>query len=547
MLIPYSKQGQTQHPSDLKHYTLFKLLKSCTQELLPEIVMRAPTTNFTKIKYRSIALTLSKIGDVILSLTPHVALDTKTPQVSGEKFENMFELEGKSLQGCSSQEKQRIIDQKLLHFPQDGSFISATVLIQIYYLAYKIYAKAGVMVSASFQLRKILHVLRACTIIDPKANNEATLKFIEEAFVKKILEIASRNSNSTDKIQIDKFETYFGQGNRRPEPAISAHIFRHISNSPETKEALLFYADLGMKCWAFPKIDQNDPIKLLSKMIHPFDPYFKEQSLLSNPSGISSQFTRIMELSFQERCNHSLLQNCIAALLPNQHPFVNEKEKDLVSYWSQVGFGMYHTPETKNHTEVKKQRRQLIKDCVQKYGPKNKQVYCYFGELVVNSIHCLHQILSIVNISGISYLLSYSYLGHFHRKLAEWLKYYTLLHRLIEEGDLIIEGFSIKESLEELIGVDSLRSLHPISQFQMAAQNYRKALQLHAQGDAYYQRIQGMVYLEDDYNDNSFHYYAAVEKQQINSGVIQCYLDEIDALIDNSQLLDLDRYWYAKG
>lgn len=80
----------------------------------------------------------------------------------------------------------------------------------------------------------------------------------------------------------------------------------------------------------------------------------------------------------------------------------------------------------------------------------------------------------------------------------------------------------------------------------MAAQNYRKALQLHSQGDAYYQRIQGLVYLEDDYNDNSFHYYAAIEKQQINSGIIQKYLDYIAEAIDDSQLLDLDRYWYSE-
>lgn len=75
---------------------------------------------------------------------------------------------------------------------------------------------------------------------------------------------------------------------------------------------------------------------------------------------------------------------------------------------------------------------------------------------------------------------------------------------------------------------------------------YRKALQLHSRGDAYYKQIRDMIYLEDDYNDNLFHYCAAIEKQQINSGKIQDLLDKINETMDNSQLQDLDRYWYSQ-
>ena len=238
---------------------------------------------------------------------------------------------------------------------------------------------------------------------------------------------------------------------------------------------------------------------------------------------------------------------------------MNKQAKDdLISSWGKDEFYIYKSEENADKRQEK--LKNLIKTYSHHAGKfsffedkyktleefKNSKeyddldiIYKHLGELVANSIFSLYQIISVINICGVSYMLSYSYLGHFHRKLGKWLKYYTLL-RILHKFNYI--KFDIKTELSKIIGADSITTLDSTSQFQLAAQNYRKAIQLHSQGESYHRQIGNMIYLEDDYNDNLYHYCAAIERQQINSGRINAYLKEIEEITEKSQMLRIQNY-----
>ena len=536
-----------------------RVLFYCVQQIFPEAFGQPETSekaHFTQSKLKSIANTLSKIADVILSVLPCPPLNKPCPEE--QRFENIFREDFIAAlhddPKSPLQDRQKLIWGYFLSFdPNNSEIINVKFLLQLYYLAYKVYAKAGVYVSASFQLRKVLHLINVAVRINPAlvSQNKKVFEVIEQVFVKKILGIISRSTSSTDKMQIDKFESYFGNKGKRPGAQMSADIFKYTSNSPEIKEVLFLFAKLKVKAWNFTKMLFKYNLPDTAESFHEviFDKgqvVFPEQSLLSNPSSISSQFTRILELSFQERCNKKILNQYISKFLRNT------KGQSLINDWQNKKFKYFKKGTKYRH------RKRIVKECfidyfkhkVLKVDITKKELYNYFGQLVVNSIHCLHQIINIINVSGINYMLSYSYLAHFHKKLGEWLKFYTLfytLNKIKEEGDDLGGNFEydIETVLIELLGKDTLRGLHTTSQFQLAGQNYRKALQLHSQGETYYKQIRGMVYLEDDYNDNLLHYCAALEKQQINSGSIEQRLSYLREMIEDSQLLDLDRYWYT--
>lgn len=504
--------------------TLTELLKNCIDQVLNkelhsvDDIFMSNKINFTKTELKNIAVTLTKIGDVILSFLPHSSSSEDAYPIN-DVFGNITNYEK------AGQDKY----SHFLHFSENKNIIDVSFLLKIYYLASEVYLKAGVNVSASFQLRKILHVIRATVSIksstdqvSQKQQITSFFQLLEKLIVNKILELTSLNSSSSDRPQIDKFKYYFGkQGFFHPK-SLTKNIYTNISNGPEIKEALLFYAAIKIKSWEFIDIDD-----LADSIFNKNKPVFEEQSLLFSEPSISSQFTRVLELNFQEMSNAVILKNIILAKLKCV-------EVGILEVWEEK------FKELKSLDEV--DHESFLTNFFEEYKDmKNHTLWLErFSMLCVNSVFCLHRIIKIINICGITYMMSYSYLANFHRRLGYWLKRLELC-RLLYKRQLI--SFDVDTNLVDLIGADALRTLDSTSQFQLALQNYHRAIQLHTQGKTYQRQISNMVYLEDDYNDNLYHYCAAVERQQINSGRILLYIEILEKEMKNSQLLRIDRYW----
>ncbi len=529
--------------------SLTSLLRTNSQEL-PQLLKRASDIIqknhsylkggkphryiFSKVELKNIATSLTKIGDVLLSFLP--THDSKQKNSFTQcSINDVFGLDFKSIKKIDDISLFDI-DRNLLSYSTGEDIFTLSFLIKTFYLSAKYYLEAEISVSASFQLRKILHIIRLGVDIKRSPRTDKFLFILENLFLSKILSITSYNSNSSDRPQIDKYKYYFGEIEFHHSPKSTKNIYKNISNSPEIKEALLFYCSISVRNWKFPDFNSDNKVKDFDEKVFILnEAYFREQSLINRYNSISSQFTRILELSFQNTMNYSIFENFVIKTL-------KLRNIEFIKAWENSIFDKYKSA-------IEEERKKILEKNIFSFissSSNNSDTTSIiklslerYSELTCNSIYCLYEAIKIINICGIKYMLSYSYLGNFHRRLGKWLKHFALCIEL--KNNNIIE-FSPREELVKLIGADALRTLDPTSQFQLALQNFKRAIQLHSQGKTYYKQIGDLIYLEDGYNDNLNHYCAAIERQQINSGKIEYYIKDLNKKIDNSQLLKIDRY-----
>jgi hypothetical protein len=175
-----------------------------------------------------------------------------------------------------------------------------------------------------------------------------------------------------------------------------------------------------------------------------------------------------------------------------------------------------------------------------------------YAALISNSIFCLKQIISIIKIYDVNYYLSYSYLAHFHRELGVWLQHYKLcqeLYRRISEKSqnsnykkTFVDINILDKNLDSLLGAEAMTILDATSQFQIALQLYHKAKEVHSNGMAYQSQINNFIYLEDDFNDNLYHFGIALERQMLNSYKIRTQIKTLENELKDSPLYKYDSY-----
>lgn len=530
-------------------------------------------SNFNKAELNNIGNLLTRIGDVILSYIPKPGILGK-----GERQE-YFYLPGEVFPDpktifTGTDWHSELTDDPIVFFDNlllgtleaNREIIHISFLVKLYYLSSRFYMRAGRSVSCSFQLRKILHVIRSTVWVErvkedekvEEINQNNLFELLEKGILTKILEIISWNSNSSDRPQIEKYKYYFGkEGNFHP-PEMSKNIFTNVSNSPEIKEALLFFTFVKIKSRDFSHVELDSMDSLIC---------FDEQSLVNSFNGISSQFSRLLELSFQATINKVILKTLICNKLKSllglerQDP-LSEWEKGLFWKFKRLGAAKFFSPSTQDEVEFTEAEQEIISQLKKLKESKNdtydqdeipyldevKKYLNLYVHITANSIFCLTQVIKIINLSGVSYMLSNSYLADFHRRLSVWLKHYSLCRELDE---FIFQSkdepsAKIDMLLTDLIGTSLLRTLAPTSQAQLALQFYYKAIQVHNEGVAYKEQVKSLIYLEDDFNDNLYHYCAAIERQQINSGRIRHYVTELNKEIRRSQLLELNKYMNLK-
>lgn len=188
---------------------------------------------------------------------------------------------------------------------------------------------------------------------------------------------------------------------------------------------------------------------------------------LANPyQSISNIFIRLKELRFKAKINHK------------------------------VYFDKYENDGKRNiNFESKKFDQEFSKD-----------------HLITDSILCLYEIINHLKVFGVSYLFNYSFFGSCHSKLAWWI------NKLATEQDSL-KNTKYRLLQQELNPMD-LETLNPEYHSNLALNYYKQALQMHNEGTAYKQQIRKMFYLDDDYNDNLYHFCAAIERYKINTGVV---------------------------
>jgi len=153
--------------------------------------------------------------------------------------------------------------------------------------------------------------------------------------------------------------------------------------------------------------------------------------------------------------------------------------------------------------------------------------------LVCDSTYCYFEIVRIMGIYGASYMASHSMLASAHWRLADWCQLFCFLSRVemlsgVHKDRGSIRGTSgIHKSLVALLGEAEMVALVPGFHRERALAHYRAALEVHSEGAAYREIIEGMHYLDEDFDDKLIHFCASVERLRINSSAIENAIREV--------------------
>jgi hypothetical protein len=100
----------------------------------------------------------------------------------------------------------------------------------------------------------------------------------------------------------------------------------------------------------------------------------------------------------------------------------------------------------------------------------------------------------------------------------------------------------IKKRLNDYLKQKSQTSLDATYHYQRAKLLYEKTIQLHTGGREYKRIISEMIYLEDDFNDNAYHFGAALDRYFMVNGVLKEMVDVCDKEILKSDVYSANSY-----
>ena len=167
--------------------------------------------------------------------------------------------------------------------------------------------------------------------------------------------------------------------------------------------------------------------------------------------------------------------------------------------------------------------------------------------LITDAMFCLHTLIVDYRIYGHSYMNTLSLLSTSHARLATWCERYDRYRRLYrvvakEEWGKNEYIQAIEAKVRRLFNKADQESLRYSYNGEMALLYYRNTRELHSEGKIYKSLIGEMYYLNDDLNDNHYHFSAASERYWLHSGNTLEGIKIWTERLSYSKLYDLDYY-----
>lgn len=401
-------------------------------------------------------------------------------------------------------------------------------VLLIYRMAGLIYLKAGKMYSYSFQYRKFLFVFKDYVQYVKMKNPTLGLG---HGFIENVAErIFNANTWITDlanRPQVLKYRKVFStSGEIKPE--VAQWIYSNLSNNPEIKETIVLTEEIKLKIG----------ISRLKNIVTPFD-------LISN------FYARVYELKLQAELNYAKLKNTgilealkSTVLIDLCFLLGPERVKNNYSGHETISKEKLAVLKTQAHERYKSHPKwkEIFESKNMKLPPfaaKDKlqpHLNADVERCIKDSIFALFEIIRTLNIYGPSYICNHSFLANIHAKLSDWC--------IIAKNFDLLKGAeeTLEKELIRLMGKDNMDYLDPDYHKELAIQHYNAALQMHSEGGAYKRANLNMSFLEDDFNDNLYHFMAALERLHINSGVIAERLNGLKKAMRTSDLYHYGSY-----
>jgi len=183
----------------------------------------------------------------------------------------------------------------------------------------------------------------------------------------------------------------------------------------------------------------------------------------------------------------------------------------------------------------------------QDHNIENELIQANILYLISDSIFCCNEIIKISNTFDQSYSVNHSLLAETYFNFWKWSIYLTLF----DDKGLNKQKRQIEEIIEKLIEPDNFHFVSPTYLAEKAITSWYDMKYTHQQGQAYRNLIENMYYLNDDFNDEMYHFHAAIERYKINLGVDEDKIKKLKKLTKVSSLYHpgyylKDNCWYPE-
>jgi len=458
---------------------------------------------------------LSKIGDALLTFIDN---ENNTTLLGSEILE-MFRWDSSQSADIASRIRSFFIKTKL------KSVLDIDTSLIIYRLAGRFYLKAGREYSYAFQYKKFLYIVKDYIEVNYdfiKDNYEdvticnQSIRIIDkqlyEKIAIKIFNSITWVSKVSNRPQILKYREVLDIKNRNEDRDF---IYNNISTSNEAKEAIFLVEEIKLKI-----------NRIIGNNNYPLNNFFNTPY-----SNISSKFVRILELKYRCELNYSLFrefvgENNISELLS---PSIDiDKLKDIKNFQANILQDSKH----------EKWEGILIKidPKFKASGLSNSDCSDIVKFLIQDSIFCLFDIVKAINIFGINYTTNNSFLANAHRKLGNWCQ---ILEHLNNDEDI---KENLQNGLKKLLGTDAIYQLEPRYHYELSINYSYSAIQMHSEGKAYKETLNHMYFLQDDFNDNLYHFCASNERYRINTGVVRSKINRMKKHVGKSRVYKYESY-----
>ena len=433
------------------------------------------------LKYPSMQNTLmetigncfSDFGNTILSSVGESETDNNNQNKLNKEFLLTF-------LGCTESDeetkqmgrKDRINDLKNLISSDQEKITRLEMALICFSISGMYFLKANRHRKHAFQSTKVLYVFKDYY---SSKNEKETLKIIldhiKNGLIINVLKAIHRTNDYGARTEIKYFKEIFDE--EINDADINQSILNSLSNTPELKEPLILFSELVL-------LSNSDDHKYS----------LPNSFLLHSYSGISSQFTRVLELKYKCHVNEKYFKQIVGNVKYHKESF-NVGEQNLNG--------------VKMNEDLVTSEKDYFKD-------EERTVGEALFHLITDSIYCLAEVIRIFNVFGASYMTTQSRFAFTHFSLAKWSERYHELDEILSENS---DQDEVTAFMNRLLETNASLTIIPDQHYEMALKHFYAVLQVHNEGDGYKNEIYKMYYLEDDFNDNLYHF---AETNQDGSG-----------------------------
>lgn len=132
-----------------------------------------------------------------------------------------------------------------------------------------------------------------------------------------------------------------------------------------------------------------------------------------------------------------------------------------------------------------------------------------WADLSRDAIYCCQQLIGIAHLFGSSYMSNHTVLAKTHDNMGKWCEVLLALPETVRDRAIT----ELQQLMEKRINT----RLDPLMHYSAAKHHYGLAESMHNRGQAFYRAMEDMYFIEDDYNDNLYHFSCALERLRLEN------------------------------